>query len=240
MQYKFSPNQNYQDFAVGRVIYGRSGMPNFPVRLAQEIFCRCQEYLPEKSHLTLYDPCCGSGYLLTVLGYLNHNQIDMFVGSDIDQNAAELARQNLALLTWEGLMNRVSELQALYQEFGKVSHLEALQSAENLMAKIQNRAFVPRFEVFTADILAEQALADRNFKADIIIADVPYGSLVAWQGESGDAVNRLLKNLVPVLKPTTIVAVCTDKKQKVRTDLYRRLEQQTIGKRRFTLLRYNL
>ena len=91
------------------MIYGRSDA-ELPGAVGNRRFSvAVREYLPEKSHLTLYDPCCGSGYLLTVLGYLNHNQIDMFVGSDIDQNAAELARQNLALLTWEGLMNRVKE-----------------------------------------------------------------------------------------------------------------------------------
>lgn len=239
MQYKFSPNRNYQDLAAGRVIYGSAGMPNFPVRLAQEIFCRCLEYLPQKDSLVVYDPLCGSGYLLTVLGFLNPELIRLFVGSDINSSAAALALKNLSLLTEEGLARRIAELKELYRQYRKESHLEAVKSAQRLLELVQGRAFVPQARTFTADLLAPESLVNQEFNADLIIADVPYGSLVSWQGGSATALDQFLENLIPVLKSTTIVAVCTDKKQKVRSNIYRRLEQQAIGKRRFTLLAYH-
>ena len=58
------------------------------------------------------------------------------------------------------------------------------------MAKIQNRAFVP-VEVFTADILAEQALADRTLKLISLLLMYPLRQPCSLAGESGDAVNRL-------------------------------------------------
>ena len=33
MKYKYCENDNFEDFASGRVIYGGTGVPNFPVRL---------------------------------------------------------------------------------------------------------------------------------------------------------------------------------------------------------------
>lgn len=45
MEYKYSKDDNFEDFACGRVLYHRSGMPSFPVRLADEIFKRFMEHL---------------------------------------------------------------------------------------------------------------------------------------------------------------------------------------------------
>lgn len=71
MVYKYCKNENYEDLASGKVILHRTGYPNFPVRLAQEIFFRCLNYLDNSDSICIYDPCCGGGYLLTVLGFLN-------------------------------------------------------------------------------------------------------------------------------------------------------------------------
>jgi hypothetical protein len=56
MVYKYSPNENYADFSGGRVIYHKPDYPNYPVRLAAEIFSRCLMHLKKKSNLCLYDP----------------------------------------------------------------------------------------------------------------------------------------------------------------------------------------
>ncbi len=45
MEYKYCENGNFEDLASGRVIYGTPGVPNFPVRLGNEIYRRCVEYL---------------------------------------------------------------------------------------------------------------------------------------------------------------------------------------------------
>jgi hypothetical protein len=64
LEYRFGEARSYEDFAAGRVFYGRPGAPNFPVRLTQELFGRCLSHSVKKNGLVLYDPCCGSGYLL--------------------------------------------------------------------------------------------------------------------------------------------------------------------------------
>jgi hypothetical protein len=38
--YKYGLDENYEDFASGRVIYSGKGIPNYPVRLITEIFGR--------------------------------------------------------------------------------------------------------------------------------------------------------------------------------------------------------
>ena len=43
MEYKYAENGNYEDFSSGRVLYGGKGIPNFPVRLINEIFSEYQK-----------------------------------------------------------------------------------------------------------------------------------------------------------------------------------------------------
>lgn len=71
MDYKYCHNENFEDFASGRVIYGKAGFTNYPIRIANEAFRRAVGYLGKEDGLTIYDPCCSGGYLLTVLGLLN-------------------------------------------------------------------------------------------------------------------------------------------------------------------------
>lgn len=40
MNYLYCGDANFEDFASGRVLYGGNGIPNFPVRLLNEIFGR--------------------------------------------------------------------------------------------------------------------------------------------------------------------------------------------------------
>src|SRR5512147_836937 len=103
MQYKYeTENQDYSDFASGRVFYSIPGHPAFPVRLASEIFQRClahrETIYQNSTPCTLYDPCCGTAYHLSVLGVLHGKHIHQIVGSDIDDKAIALARRNLGLL----------------------------------------------------------------------------------------------------------------------------------------------
>lgn len=55
MVYKYCENENFEDLASGRVIAQRAGFPNFPVRLAQEIFGRCCSYLETHDRICIYD-----------------------------------------------------------------------------------------------------------------------------------------------------------------------------------------
>src|SRR5512146_2476527 len=103
MQYKYAKEQqDYSDFSSGRVFYSLPGHPAFPVRLGSEIFQRCIAYRKaihgNSAPCTLYDPCCGAAYHLSVLAYLHGESIREVIVSDIDKKAVELARRNLRLL----------------------------------------------------------------------------------------------------------------------------------------------
>lgn len=236
MEYKYCENKNFEDLACGRVIYYKSGMTNFPVRLAQEIYGRCVSYLDKKDNISIYDPCCGGGYLLTVLGFLNMGSINEIIGSDISDQAVELAKNNLSLLTEDGLEKRIRQLNSYYAQFGKQSHKEAIDSAKRLMHIVKKYDKKPTISVFKGDILAKETLSAKDFKADIVISDVPYGNLVSWHGAGQDPINVLLENLMPILKPQSVVAICSDKRQKIKVENYKRLERQRVGKRKFEIL----
>ncbi len=228
MEYKYTPNESYEDYAAGRVIYHMGGEPTFPVRLSLEIYERCLQYSDKKSDITLYDCCCGGAYMLTILGLLKSNTISRLYGSDIDSKSITLAADNLSLLTKTGIKKRKDELLMLYQKYGKASHMEALLSIDRfeklLSTELQTSVFHRNaFEV-----------SDLPFIPDIVITDVPYGNMVEWDEGSG-GINGMMEALSEVCGRDTIICVCMDKKQKIKTETYQRLERQLIGKRKFEI-----
>ena len=236
MKYRYCERTNFEDFSSGRVFYHGAGITNFPVRLVQEIFSRCLSYIENKGDVCIYDPCCGGGYLLTVLGFLNPELISVIIGSDINKSVIEIAAKNLGLLFKEGIDARIGELRELHNKYNKSSHLEALESAGRFASIIQKRSLKMKVRTFQADILADCALMDQEFKADIVITDVPYGNLVSWEGQD-NMIGVLLKNIRPILKRDSVVAVCSTKRQKINVASYLRLEKQDVGKRKFEILR---
>lgn len=223
------PDNHFEDFSSGRVIYHKGGMPNFPVRLAGEIFYRCLSYL-DKKEITLYDPCCGNGYLLTCLGLLTQKEIKEIYASDIDEDAVNMASSNLALLTLEGLDNRKKEIQLMIEKFNKSSHTDALKSVETFIDNYQNKNHDIITHVFLNDILKTGCLKNKEIKVDLIIVDVPYGNLVSWSSEE-EAILKMLENLKPVLRKISVIAVITNKYQKVIHQDFKRLEKFKVGKR---------
>ena len=234
MVYRYCEKENFEDLASGRVILHRGGYPNFPVRLAQEIFRRCLRRLDDPKRVCLYDPCCGGGYLLTVLGFLNPDSIGRIVASDINPEAVGLARENLSLLQKDGLRRRVRQLEELLRLHQKSSHQEALESAARLWDLLEQAPWEIPHHVFQADVLGHSSLKGQNFQADVIFADVPYGNLVAWQGQSGEPAN-LLDQLLPVTREGSVVAICSDKSQKFHSQHFQRMEKQQAGKRLFQI-----
>jgi len=228
MEYKYAMNCNYEDFASGRVLYNISGVPNFPVRLINEIYGRCLGYSGKKEEICLYDCCCGGGYSLTVLGFLNQGSIARIIASDIDFMMLEIAKRNLSLLSEEGIKRRISELESLYKQYNKESHKEAIKSAKKLLNMIQKEIDV---QVFQANAFESIEL---DVKPDIIITDVPYGNLVDWQGGTGD-VSCLLESLKNICSKETVIAVSMNKVQKINTKSFIRLEKQNVGKRKFEI-----
>jgi len=230
MNFFFCPAGNYEDFASGRVIYGAKGIPNFPVRLIAEIFGRALKASGKKDRLYVYDPCCGGAYSLTIIGFFYGKSIEKMYASDISEDMVLCARRNLKLLTYDGLDERRLELENLYTEHGKDSHLEAIGSADRLRLKLDGEI---ASEAFVAD--CTKMLPD--IKPDIIITDIPYGNLVDWGGEG--EINAMLRKLWEISGDDTILAVSMDKSQKVIYDCWKRIEKQNIGKRRFEILSKN-
>lgn len=239
MQYKYIENDNFEDFACGRVIKHKPGFTNFPVRLAQEIFLRCLRYLEKKDNLTIYDPCCGGGYLLTVLGFLNFDTITSIYGSDINLDAVDHTKENLELLTISGMERRINSIENLYQEYQKASHQEALDSANKLKTLLKPNVTI-HTNIFVNNILNIDNVSKQKFKADIVITDVPYGNMVSWNGneKTVDLQVSLLNHLIPILNIGSIIAICSDKKQKFSSEQFKRLEKQLIGKRKFEIFRF--
>lgn len=240
MEYKYTDHDNYEDFSSGRVLHGVAGVPNFPVRLGNEIYRRCRSYCPKKDKLMIYDPCCGGGYLLSVLGFLNP-EIETLVGSDIDYKMLEVAEKNLSLLSKDGLLKRESELRNLYELYQKTSHKEALESLE----RFKDRNQICKKRIFKADCtqstLRELSEFGKEETPDIIITDVPYGNLVKWSGkeQQNHIADKMVLSLESISGPGTILAVISDKNQKICCQRWTRLEKQQIGKRRFEILQLN-
>ncbi|MCL4150746.1 UNVERIFIED_CONTAM: hypothetical protein GTU68_062475, partial [Idotea baltica] len=183
MNYRFAPKEDFSHYSSGRVIRSYVKLPAFPIRLASEIFQICLELLKingKNGPFTLYDPCCGGGYLLTTLGFLHQEYLGEIIGSDIEPEAVGLTEKNLSLLTQKGLEVREKELEQLYENYQKESHQEALESVTFLKEKIQTEIQLTTFSAdafSTAELKAE--LEDKC--VDLIIADIPYSRQTTWQ-----------------------------------------------------------
>ena len=242
MQYKFvTQARDYTDLASGRVFHSLSGHPAFPVRLASEILQRCQAIRVAGGGVgpgVLYDPCCGAGYALSVLAYLHREMFSEVIGSDVDERAMTLAAQNLSLLNPTGLDQRIAQLEQLLVAYGKPSHAEALTSAAALQERIIPFAPLP-VHAFCASATDTSAMAAglRGSKADIVFADIPYGQHSQWQGAGDSPTQAMLTALMPLLSPVSVVAIASDKQQKITHAHYQRVEHFQLGKRRMVILK---
>lgn len=242
MPYKFATqDQDYADFASGRVIYNLPGAPAFPVRLASEVFQRARALLPGADRLAVYDPTCGGAYHLTALGLLHGAHIGAILASDVDEAALETARRNLGLLTPAGLDRREAEIRALLEQYGKESHREALRSVAVFRQHLQ-QAVPISLRVFAANALdaSDVQAGLEGQRVDLVLADVPYGHLSAWNASAGGSESplwQMLDALLAVLPAHAIVAVAVNKSQKAAHAGYHRLDHFQVGKRRVALLR---
>ncbi len=228
------------DLASGRVLRSAPGMPGFPVRLASEIFQRAVALHGSTGPSTVWDPCCGSGYLLTVLGLLHPERLHTLVGTDLDEQALSLARGNLALLTPEGLQLRRRELHQLAEAHGKAAHQEAVQSADRLLHQVQ-KAAPPMLVTGQADAVDPHQLATAldGTRPDLVLTDVPYGQLTHWSaGVSTHAqpIATLARTVAAVVPPTAIVAI-TCRARRVPLEGIRFLSSFKIGHRSVAFLR---
>jgi len=252
MQYKYEKAlRDYSDLASGRVFYSSPGYPAFPVRLASEIFQRClaqrAAIYQATSACTLYDPCCGAAYHLSVIAYLHGAHLREIVASDIDEKAVALAERNLGLVSVAGLDQRIEEISSMLDQYHKESHQEALRSAQVIKNKIvsftREKPLITKvFQANATDSLS--ILQYINPKSvDIVFTDVPYGQHSRWfRSENNESLNpkwAMLDALLGVLSASSVLAIVSDKQQKVSHERYQRLEQFQVGKRRVVILKPN-
>ncbi|MCJ7552135.1 MAG: hypothetical protein MUQ30_20885 [Anaerolineae bacterium] len=250
MKYRFAQErQDYSDYSSGRVFYGLPGHPAFPVRLVSEIFQRCvafREAQGATGPCVLYDPCCGGAYHLSTLGYLHWNAIGEIIGSDVDEEVLSVAGRNLSLLTVEGLDRRMAEISRMLMQYKKASHAAALESAERLRQRLVGLVETRQVEVrlFAADATDSRAASENltGREVDVVISDIPYGRHSSWQIPDASQASllspawQMLEALLPVLSLSSVVAIASDKKQRVSHESYRRLVRFQVGKRRVVLL----
>lgn len=250
MEYKFATEQrDYSDFSSGRVFYSLPGHPAFPVRLASEIFQRCAAHRKAIYNIstpcTLYDPCCGAAYHLSVLGYLHREHIQEAIASDIGEKAVALASQNLGLLSTDGLERRIHEITEMLEQYGKQSHQDALQSALALKEKLAVLTDTPPLitKVFQASAIDRNDISKHIApqSVDIVFTDVPYGWHSQWHAADSDEgqnpLTSMLEALFEVLSPSSVLAIVSDKQQKAIHRRFERVEHFQVGKRRVVILR---
>jgi tRNA G10 N-methylase Trm11 len=195
--------------------------------------------------VTLYDPCCGGAYHLSTLAYGHWRTIQAIIGSDIDPQAVQLAARNLSLLTPDGLEKRIRELMVSYRDYGKESHQVALKSAEALHKKVATlaRQHPIRTQVFHASAFDSAALMSHlgDARVDIVVTDIPYGRQSAWHldnpAQTENPVGAMLQGLSGILHAGSLVAVASDKHQRIAQEGYERVERFQIGKRQIVLLK---
>ena len=257
MPYRFATDRTDDSaLASGHVLHSAPGRTGFPVRLATELFQRGAERLVRRGlqpPFVVYDPCCGTGQLLTTLGLLHRGMIRQLIGSDIDEAAVALARRNLALLSPAGMAARVTELEALHDRYDRASHAAARDDARRLLAHMTDAGSPePATDAFVADIVRPGSLNGRiaGGTVDLVIADVPYGHWSAWAGRptvGADApdgpdrpdappLDRLLATIRPALAPGALVTLVSGKDQRAHHPAYHRVERWQLGRRRIETL----
>ena len=237
-----SERTNYADLASGHVFYSLPGHPAFPVRLASEIYQRCLA-LREKSSspCTIYDPCCGAAYHLSVIAYLHWDSVCRVICSDINEKAVQLAERNLGLLTPAGMERRSREISAMVRLYNKESHKGALESINRMQEQINQLTAVRPIQtrVFRANATDAGSLREglQDTSIDMVITDIPYGNHSQWeQTRAPEPVWAMLEALSSFLSPKSILVVASDKRQKISHEKFKRLEKLQIGKRQVVFL----
>lgn len=219
MAYRYAlTRENYADFS-GGVLHSAPGFPQFPVRLASEMFQRALALVPN-STARIWDPCCGSGHLLTTLAFLHRRDITGVLGTDLDPAALILAQKNLDLLSEHGMEARSEELCARAGRLGKPAYLDAAASAQRLARRLAEDGGALPHGVAQADVFNSEQLrrALDGQRPNLVITDIPYGEQTSWDGPHAAAgVEGMLRSLEEVLDNGTVIAVAT-RGRKVRLD----------------------
>lgn len=90
--------------------------PKFPPKVAYTLLEIAKDLSPSKT--TVYDPFCGNGTILTIAGLNFGKQFQHLFGSDINPEAVDSARFNLATFTNlsdQEILTQIESLDCTYQ-----------------------------------------------------------------------------------------------------------------------------
>lgn len=244
MEYKYAMKRDsYANLASGHVFYSLPGHPAFPVRLASEIYQRCLALRGRESPpCTIYDPCCGAAYHLSTVTYLHWDSICRVICSDIDEKAVQLAERNLSLLTPGGMERRAREISAMVRLYNKESHKSALESITRMQEQVTLLTAVRPIQtrVFRANATEAASLREGLQKAaiDVVFTDIPYGQHSQWEGTPApNPIWAMLDAILEFISPSSILAITSDKLQKIAHEKYKGLEKFQLGKRQVVILK---
>lgn len=235
MSYRYATERtDHSALASGQVLRSAPGYPGFPVRLASELLQRAMVHV-EGARVRLWDPCCGSGYLVAVLGLLHRDRLTHVRATDVDEDAVGIAARNLELLTARGLAERERELRRSARDFGRVAFVERAESARDLAAGLAATGGDLPHESGVADVFGLTEPVD----ADLVITDVPYGEMTRWEGgvPESDPIRGLLAAMGRVLPPRAVVVVTARTRRVPLPEGVRALERVKIGNRSAALVR---
>lgn len=238
MQYRHARATNHA--ALDAVLASAPGRPTLPVRLTVELAGRARAHLPAGAPLTVWDPCCGAGVTLTVLGLLVPG-LARLTGTDADPEPLDLARRNLALLDPGGLTARAAHLDALAARHGKPSYADAATAARTLVP-----AGAPAWSVAATDARDTAAVrsllagADRHGAGpDLVLADLPHGHRTTWAASPTrqDPGVEFLRAVATVLRPDAVVVAVGRGRTVPLPGGARPLERVRVGHRAAVLVR---
>lgn len=233
MAYRYAlTRENYADFS-GGVLHSAPGFPQFPVRLASEMFQRALALVPS-STAHVWDPCCGSGHLLTALAFLHRRDITSVLGTDVDPAALILARKNLDLLSEHGMDARSDELRIRAERLDKPAYLDAATAAQRLADRLTESGGAVPNHVAKADVFAPDQLRRtlRGHRPNLVITDVPYGEQTSWIGPNrGAGIDGMLRALIEVLDDDAVIAVSSRGRKASSFEARRPISSFRIGTR---------
>ncbi|MBK0865669.1 rRNA methyltransferase [Saccharopolyspora sp. HNM0986] len=238
MSYRYETGRaDFSDLAGGFVLKAVPGFPGFPVRLASEVFQRAAQLCGAAERVTLWDPCCGSGYLLSTIGLLHRQRLAAVFGTDADPDALGVAASNLRMLSRDGLLERRRELAGMAERHGKNSHQAAVDAADRLIAGLPSEPG-PRTGTAVANAFdPEQTAAALGGRApDIVCTDVPYGDQVGWSGAPDDPIPALIRSIAEVVPPSAVIAVTCRARKVPLGDGIRAAERLKVGHRSVALV----
>lgn len=237
--YRYAARENNEDLSPGGALFSAPGFPAFPVRLATEMFQRAVIAVGG-GPVVVWDPCCGSGYLLTAVSLTHREAITAVVASDIDAAALALARRNLDLLSEGGLAARSAELLDRARRYGKPSYVRAADAAGRLHERLAAGGGPLPFSVARADVFDSEQLRRVPVGGGqlIVMTDVPYGDQTQWHGANATAgMSGMLDALAGVLDDEAVIVVAGRGRRLPAPESVTRLQSFSVGRRAIALFR---